>query len=109
LFSLANLLVLGLIGLVALYLWRSGEYTVRARELAREHCRRLDLQLLDDSVVITRIWPMRSASGRLIFRRSYRFEFASTGDRRYRGTLVLEGLQLSNIELDAYRLPPEDS
>jgi len=107
-FSLGNLVALGLIGTAALYLWRSGEYTGRARQLARAHCKQLELQLLDDSMVITRLWPMRSTSGRLIFRRNYRFEFASTGDRRYRGTLTLEGLQLGQIELEAYKLPEQD-
>ncbi len=107
-FSLGNLIALTLIGIAALYLWRSGEYTQRARQLARAHCQQLELQLLDDSMVITRLWPMRSASGRLIFRRNYRFEFASTGDRRYRGILILEGLQLRHIELETYKLPPSD-
>lgn len=107
-FSLGSLTALGLIGFAALYLWRSGEYTQRARQLARDHCQQLQLQLLDDSMVITRLWPMRSSSGRLILRRNYRFEFASTGDRRYRGTLILEGLQLQRIELEAYKLPPSD-
>jgi len=105
-FSLGNLVALGLVGFTALYLWRSGEYTGRARQLARAHCEQLELQLLDDSMVITRIWPMRSNTGRLMFRRNYRFEFASTGDRRYRGSLVLEGLHLGHIELETYKLPP---
>jgi hypothetical protein len=43
-----------------------------------------------------------------MFRRNYRFEFASTGDRRYRGILILEGLQLRHIELETYKLPPSD-
>jgi hypothetical protein len=107
-FSLGSLIVLTLIGIAALYLWSSGEYTQRARQLARTHCKQLELQLLDDSMVIIRLWPMRSASGRLIFRRNYRFEFASTGDSRYRGTLILEGLQLRHIELETYKLPQQD-
>ena len=62
----------------------------------------------EDSMVITGLWPVRSANGTLLLRRRYRFEFASTGDQRYQGRLVLEGLQLRHIELDAYRLPPQD-
>jgi hypothetical protein len=107
-FSPASLLGLGVIAAAALYLWRSGEYTDRARQLARAHCQQLGLQFLDDSMVITGLRPMRAAGGALLFRRSYQFEFASTGDRRYRGTLVLEGRQLRHIELEAYKLPPLD-
>ena len=107
-FSLGKLAALVLVGFGLLYLWRSGQFTETARRLARAHCEQLGLQLLDDSMVITGLWPVRSAAGSLVLRRSYRFEFASTGDQRYQGRLVLEGLQLRHIELDAYRLPPQE-
>lgn len=107
-FSLGNLIALGLTGFGLLYLWRSGQFTETARRLARDHCQQLELQLLDDSMVITGLWPVRNAAGRLVLRRRYRFEFASTGDQRYHGRLVLEGLQLRHIELDAYKLPPQE-
>ena len=79
------LLILLAIGAAGLYLWHSGVYKGRARELATAHCRELGLQLLDQSMVITGFWPVRAADGRLAFRRSYQFEFSSTGDRRYGG------------------------
>jgi hypothetical protein len=53
-------------------------------------------------------WPVRGRAGRLQFRRSYQFEFSSTGDRRYQGKLVLEGMNLTTIELEAYRLPDSE-
>ena len=107
-FSLGKFIALVLIGCGLLYLWRSGQFTETARRLARNHCEQLGLQLLDDSMVISGMWPMRNSDGRLVLRRTYRFEFASTGDQRYRGRLVLEGLRLRDIELDAYRLPPQE-
>lgn len=107
-FGLGKLIALGLVGFGLLYLWRSGEFTETARRLARNHCQQLGLQLLDDSMVITGLWPVRSGNGGLVLRRRYRFEFASTGDQRYHGRLVLEGLQLRHVELDAYRLPPQE-
>lgn len=96
-----------LAGLVAYYWWESGVYKGRARDLATAHCRELDLQLLDQSMVITGFRPARDAHGRLVFRRTYQFEFSSTGDRRYRGRIVLLGRQLDSIELEAYKLPRE--
>ena len=107
-FSLNALIALALIGIGALYLWRSGEFKGRARQLARAHCQQLELQLLDDSMVIVGLWPLRNAGGRLILRRRDQFEFATTGDRRYQGKLVLEGLQLQQIELETYKLPPQE-
>ncbi len=104
-FSLVNLLGLVLVGLGALYWWQSGLFKGRARQLATEHCRQLDLQLLDQSMVITGFWPLRSSTGTLVFRRRYQFEFSSTGDRRYHGELILEGMVLKSINLEAYKLP----
>jgi hypothetical protein len=107
-FSLANLLWLVLFGTAGLYLWRSGQFKGRARSLALNHCKQLELQLLDDSMVITGLWPVRSVAGSLVFRRTYRFEFASIGDRRYQGEIVLIGMQLVHIELETYKLPSTD-
>lgn len=103
--SLFNLLCLVLIGLGALYWWQSGLFKGRARHLAMEHCRQLDLQLLDQSMVITGFWPIRNSNGNLVFKRTYQFEFSSTGDRRYRGELILEGMVLKSIDLEAYKIP----
>lgn len=107
-FSLVNLLWLALAGVLAIYWWQSGLYKGRARDLATAHCQQLGLQLLDQSMVIIGFWPMRSRAGSMVFRRSYQFEFSSTGDRRYQGKLVLEGTALKTIELEAYRLPDSD-
>ncbi len=100
-----NLLLLAIAGLGALYWWQSGLFKGKARQLATEHCRLFDLQLLDESMVITGFWPVRTSRGNLAFRRTYQFEFSSTGDRRYRGRLILEGLTMKSISLEAYKLP----
>lgn len=107
-FSFDYLLLFALALLIAGYWWQSGVYKGRARELAVAHCREQDLQLLDQSMVIIGIWPVRGADGRLALRRRYQFEFASTGDRRYQGRLELLGLALQKIELEAYKLPDQD-
>jgi hypothetical protein len=107
-FSLLNLLALLLTGLAALYWWQSGLYKGRAREFVMTHCRQLGLQLLDQSMVITGIWPARGETGQLVFRRTYEFEFSSVGDQRYRGRAILTGMRLSSIDLEAYKVLPPD-
>jgi len=107
-FSLVNLLLLILVGATAVYWWQSGLFKGRARELATAHCRQLDLQLLDQSMVITAIWPALSQSGKIEFRRTYQFEFSSVGDRRYQGQLVMQGMHLKSIKLETYKLPDPD-
>ena len=105
-FTGLKLLLFALLGAAAAYWWRSGVFKGRARDLAGAHCERLGLQLLDQSMVITAIRPVRGKDGRLVLRRSYAFEFASLGDRRYHGLLVLVGMRLESIELETYKLPP---
>jgi len=107
-FSLTKLLLLILVGVIAVYWWQSGLFKGRARELAAAHCRQLGLQLLDQSMVITAIRPVLGRGGRIEFRRTYQFEFSSTGDQRYQGELVMEAMHLKSIELEAYKLPDAD-
>ena len=105
-YDLANLIWIALAGVCALYLLRSGHFKGRARQLATAHCGQLGLQLLDQSMVIVGLWPVRRSNGP-VFRRTYQFEFASTGDRRYQGKLIMEGMHLVSIDLEAYKLPEE--
>ncbi len=107
-FSLTKLFLLILLGVAAVYWWQSGIYKGRARELATAHCRQLGLQLLDQSMVITSIRPVLGSGGKIEFRRTYQFEFSSTGDRRYRGQLVMDAMRLKSIELEPYKLPDPD-
>ena len=76
--------------------------------MAARHCQDLNLQLLDQSVVITGYWPARNTNANFVMRRIYQFEFTSTGQRRYQGIIVLLGLQLNTIELEAYIIPDTD-
>ena len=106
--NLSNLLWLIPVGILFHYAWQSGKFKGRARELASRHCQDLNLQLLDQSVVITGYWPARNTNANFVMRRIYQFEFTSTGQRRYQGIIVLLGLQLNTIELEAYIIPDTD-
>lgn len=76
--------------------------SLRARELAtgicRSACERQDLQFLDQTVVLRRISPRRTADG-LRWRRVYRFDFSEEGIGRRNGYLILLGLDLESISL----------
>jgi hypothetical protein len=104
-FTLGNLLWFLVAGVILVYWWHSGSFKGRARELAIAHCQQFDLQLLDQSMVIRGIRPVRSGNNGLSLRRSYQFEFTSTGEQRYQGVLVLEGMKLKSIDLEAYKIP----
>jgi hypothetical protein len=105
---LDNLFWLLLTAIVLLYWWHSGNFKGRARALAVAHCQQFKLQLLDQSVVICGIWPEIDTSGKLTLRRKYQFEFTSTGEHRYQGFLVLSGMNLKSIELEAFKIADTD-
>lgn len=102
---LGNILLLAVAGFILHYWWQSGEFKNHALHLAMQHCRQLGLQLLDQSMVIRGYWPVRQSDGSWRIRRTYQFEFTSTGHQRYRGSLVLTGFRLESMELEAYQLP----
>ncbi len=102
-----NVLWLIVAGLFFYYWWSSWKYKGRAMGFAMDHCRRLDLQLLDQSMVIRGLWLARKSDGSLVIRRIYQFEFTSTGEQRYQGRIVLIGMALKSIDLEAYRLPDD--
>ena len=90
--------------LFALIFWRGWDIKKRATVLAAQYCQQNDLQLLDQSVVLESFRFARDREGRLVFRRIYRFEFASTGDERYQGSIVLTGMQVESVQLEPWRL-----
>ena len=75
----------------------------KAADAAKAHCEQNGLQLLDQNVVLKRMWVCRSTQGLLAISRHYHFEFSSIGDQRYKGIVTMVGKQIITIELDAYK------
>jgi hypothetical protein len=77
------------------WLWydslRAREAAIRA---AREICAAEGLMLLDDTVSISALKPVRREDGRLALQRAYDFEFSDTGNNRLKGSMVLHGHRL---------------
>jgi hypothetical protein len=74
----------------------------RALALARAHCERQGVQLLDDTVALVRLRPAWR-SGRLRWRRHYGFEFADGSDWRRHGVIVFLGPDLEGLEMEPHR------
>ena len=90
--------------LVAWY-WSS---TMKSKELAKQagqkSCDQNNVQFLDDTVEFKRIWIRRNNDGKLEFCRLFFFEFATNGEQRYQGRVVILGNRESDVEMDAYRI-----
>ncbi len=97
---MSPLFVTVVIALIA-WAWTSN---LRAREAALESsahaCRTAGLQLLDQTVALTRIGIGRDASGRLSLQRVYGFEFTVDGQHRRRGSVAMQGAMVKAIHLD---------
>ena len=100
--SLADVFLLMLFAAGAAWLWRGHGVRERALALAKQHCARLDVELLDGNVAFRRLAIVRDAKGHRRLARIYGFEFTVTGEQRLTGTLRMFGNHLGGIELEAH-------
>ncbi len=109
---MADLPVAEFVGLLvlaaAVWFWLD---ILKAREIgiraARQACESEELQLLDDTVAIAGLRPMRNDEGQLMLQRVYAFEYSDTGNNRRRGSVVLLGHQVIVVNI-GLRLVPAD-
>ena len=88
--------IVGILFLAAVaWLWLD---SLKAREAAvrsaRTICAAENLLLLDDTVSIAHIKPVRDGRGWITLQRAYDFEYSDTGNNRLRGSLVMKGQHL---------------
>ena len=86
-------------------------YWLKSRELkdvalkaAARKCESLGLELLDQSVVLRALKPVRSRTGSLHLYRRYVFDFSSTGEQRYQGDVILLGNRVEQVNLAPHRV-----
>ena len=96
-FFISVLLVVGM----GLWFWRD---SLGAREQARaastRACQQSNVQLLDDTVALERLWLRRDRDGRLKWERLYVFEFTDTGHRRQTGSVLLVGWRVEVLHME---------
>lgn len=71
----------------------------RARSIAAAFCARHGWQLLDQTVALSSMRPVR-VDDRLSWRRRYRFDFSPDGGARKSGEITLEGNRALSITAD---------
>ncbi|TQV69905.1 DUF3301 domain-containing protein [Exilibacterium tricleocarpae] len=103
-FDLTDLLFLSVVVLAAAALWRAQGVREIALRAAKRHCDEMEVQWLDGSVALRKVGLARNARGRLCLARAYLFEFTSTGDERYFGSVDMVGHQVRTVQLQPHRL-----
>ncbi len=71
---------------------------------AKKYCERADVQLLDDNIRLSGMSLQRNAAGALKIKRAFKFEFTSTGERRYQGKMEMLGSMVIDIHLEPHLL-----
>jgi len=105
--TLGNLFVFLLLATAAAWWWRAHGIRERALQLARQHCARQGVELLDENVALRRLRLRRGANGMLCLAREYGFEFTASGQDRYDGSITMLGQRPGPIELEPFRFHPE--
>lgn len=102
--TLGDLSWIFLLAFVAWYWWKAKAISEFALKAAQEHCRRMDVLLLDQAVFLRGLWFKRDGAGRMRVWRRFLFEFSTTGESRYTGRVILLGLQVESVQLDPHRI-----
>jgi hypothetical protein len=91
--------------ILLMVLWQDSSrcYEIAYR-YAREICRQNNVNFLDDSLVIRKLWIKRDARGNFRLQRHYGFEFSSDGSQRYQGRINMLGRQTQSFTMDAYKV-----
>ena len=105
--TLGNMFVLMLLATGAAWLWHNHGLRERALERVKQHCKKLDIDLLDENVALKKIGLVPDANGRKRLARVYDFEFTVTGEQRHTGTITQFGAHSAKIELPPYPFKTE--
>jgi len=103
--SLTLLIWLCFFAVLISFWWHSDIVKGIALSHAKSQCQRQEVQFLDQSMVLSSLWPIRNKIGSLSFSRIYQFEFSSTGEQRYKGSVTITGRKLEGIEMEPHIIP----
>ncbi|KAF1051565.1 MAG: hypothetical protein GAK43_02349 [Stenotrophomonas maltophilia] len=105
--TLGNLFIMMILAALGAWWWRVHGIRERALVLARQHCTRQGVELLDDVVALRRMRVRRVPRGLWCIAREYAFDFTVTGQDRYSGSLTMLGQRPGPVQLDAFRFQAE--
>lgn len=81
--------------------------SLNARDIAvaagRQAAEKYSLQLLDETVAISKLWAARDSYGRLKIQRTYTFEVSDTGSDRLICSVVLLGKRIERLDIPPHR------
>ncbi len=100
---LDDLILIALLLGAYLYWFNGQQVKELALKAVRAHCFNLEVQMLDEYVALSSIRLKRDRTGKIRLRRTFLFEFSSTGNERYNGTCIMLGQRVESIQMEPYR------
>ena len=95
-----DLLFIAILLAAVWFWWSSAQSRETAVKLARRACKQCGVQLLDETVSVTKLRLQRNSKGHINIARWYSFEFSTSGHNRRSGLIGLLGHQLTSMHLD---------
>lgn len=102
--ELQDLFITSLLVAAGWYWWKARARKEMAYRVVKQHCEKNAVEILDESLVLTSIGMAKNNRGFWKIRRSYRFEFSTTGEYRYYGTVQVLGSKVISIELAPHHI-----
>ena len=96
---LSEILALGLLVFIAWFWFDSLRARERATRSGRKLCRNEQVQLLDETVALGRIWLGRDTSGRMQICRIYLFDYIGEDEERRQGMVATVGTSVTDAQL----------
>lgn len=111
--STFNLLLLLALAGAAVFAWNNWRAREQAERMARETCKRMGLQFLDDTVSLKSWRPVREAdpvSGLKVWalRRVFQFEFSRQGADRWPAEMITLNGRLLGVEFNLVNASPPE-
>ena len=97
-------MLFGFFALLLLLWWNAQGARQIALSATKSYCQKTGLQLLDETVALSKFRLRRDVRGNVRLWRSYQFEFTATGYERYNGSVTLHGAQVGDIQLEPHRI-----
>jgi len=95
-----DILFILIIAAAVWFWWTSAHSRETATALARRACTQCQVQLLDETVTLSKIRLQRNSKGAMQIARWYRFEFSTSGVNRRDGVVGILGKNLISMHLD---------
>lgn len=97
---MSSLLFIILLAGVAWFWFDSIRAKETASQAAASACQGIGAQLLDQTVALKSIRPIRNAEGRLQLERRFNFEFSRDRQERSSGRIILHAKKVDGVHLD---------